>query len=285
MLGYDTLPSLPLSAGNAPVPHKTPFYTEKIRAACVAAGFSEVYTYAFGEKGDREIANPPASDKKFLRSCVLPGIGVALAQNISSADLLGLDRVRVFEMGNIFKKDEEVFALGIGIQSVRKEKDAVLAEEMDRVLHALAEFCPSIQKAAEIFPEKGKITARINLSKVFEESPAPTAYESFTALSSARYKAISPYPYIVRDVAVFVPGSVTADDVLKKILPHAGDLVVNHYLFDRFEKTFPDGVTKVSYGFRLIFQSNECTLTDDEVNKNMEAVTASLNSTLGWSVR
>lgn len=285
LLGYDTLPSTPLSPGPQPVPHKTPFYTEKIRHALVDAGFSEVYTYALTNKGDVELAHPPASDKVFLRSCVLPGINAALALNIPSADLLGLDRIRVFEMGTIFKKDEEIYALGIGIQSVRKEKDAILAQELDRALDALTVFCPTLKTSAEIFTEKGRVTARVNLSKVFTESPTPRVYESFTPFSSAQYQKISPYPYIVRDVAVFMPEGTTADVGWDVILPLAGDLVVHHYLFDRFEKTMPDGTKKVSYGFRLIFQAADRTLTDAEVASHMEKVTAALQAQEGWEVR
>src|SRR3989344_5356557 len=43
------------------------YYTTKIRNILVSHGFSEVYTYSFVEKGEIEIRNPLASDKKFLR--------------------------------------------------------------------------------------------------------------------------------------------------------------------------------------------------------------------------
>ena len=49
--------------------------------------------------------------------------------------------------------------------------------------------------------------------------------------------------------------------------------------FDVFKK---DG--KISYAFRLVFQSPERTLTDDEINKIMNAVTEELSSN-GFEVR
>ena len=47
----------------------------------------------------------------------------------------------------------------------------------------------------------------------------------------------------------------------------AGDLVVRLSLFDSFTKD-----ERTSYGFRLVFQSFERTLTDVEVNAQMESV-------------
>ncbi len=51
------------------------------------------------------------------------------------------------------------------------------------------------------------------------------------------------------------------------------------FLFDRFEKA-----DKVSLAFRLIFQSAERTLTDEEVNMLMEKVYAALKEK-GFEIR
>jgi phenylalanyl-tRNA synthetase beta subunit len=44
------------------------------------------------------------------------------------------------------------------------------------------------------------------------------------------------------------------------------------YKFDEFTKTLEDGSKKTSIAFRIIFQSYEKTLTDDEVEKEMQRV-------------
>ena len=82
-----------------------------------------------------------------------------------------------------------------------------------------------------------------------------------------------------RDIAVFVPESVSVDEVLKTIVDNAGDLCIKQYLFDEYHK---DG--KVSYAYRLIFQSFEKTLTDEEVNMVMDKVTEVVVGN-GWEVR
>ena len=59
----------------------------------------------------------------------------------------------------------------------------------------------------------------------------------------------------------------------------ANDLLVRHSLFDTFKK---DG--RISYAFRLIFQSMEKTLTDTEINAIMEKIGSDIK-VAGWEVR
>jgi phenylalanyl-tRNA synthetase beta subunit len=68
---------------------------------------------------------------------------------------------------------------------------------------------------------------------------------------------------------------------LKNILTEEGTslLIKEPYLFDSFSK---EGRT--SFAYRLVFQSYEKTLTDEEVNPIMDNVTKKISS-LGWEVR
>lgn len=94
-----------------------------------------------------------------------------------------------------------------------------------------------------------------------------------------QFRPFSPYPFIVRDVAFFVPIGMSAEraeDIIKG--ETRGKEVVRLRLFDSFEKTLPDGIRKSSYAFRLVFQSMKRTLTDAEVNTTMEGVYRVLRS-------
>ncbi len=57
-------------------------------------------------------------------------------------------------------------------------------------------------------------------------------------------------------------------------------MVVRIDLFDRFEKE-----EKVSYAFRLVFESLERTLSDTDLDPLMTRVTDALNGREGWQVR
>lgn len=94
-----------------------------------------------------------------------------------------------------------------------------------------------------------------------------------------QFKPFSMYPFIVRDVALFVSEGMDAERVQKVIEGETrGKEVVSIRLFDSFEKTLSDGSRKTSLAFRLVFQSMKKTLTDAEANAAMEAVYRVLKS-------
>ncbi len=89
----------------------------------------------------------------------------------------------------------------------------------------------------------------------------------------------SAYPFIVRDIALWTPSGTPAGDIESAIRNESGALLVRLDQFDRFEK---EG--RVSYAFRLVFQSFDRTLTDDEVNGVMAKITTALTAA-GYEVR
>jgi len=93
------------------------------------------------------------------------------------------------------------------------------------------------------------------------------------------YQPFSIYPFITRDIAFWAPAGTDVRLTKSNIQEQAGELLVRLDQFDQFEK---EG--RVSYAFRLVFQSTDRTLTDDEVNTIMDTISASLRSA-GYEVR
>lgn len=96
-------------------------------------------------------------------------------------------------------------------------------------------------------------------------------YEQLALSGATRYKTFSKYPYIVRDIALWVPKGTESVEVLESIKREAGELAQTVTLFDTFEKG-----GKVSLAYRIIFQSFERTLTEAEVNQIMANIGAIL---------
>src|SRR3989344_7507776 len=107
----------------------------------------------------------------------------------------------------------------------------------------------------------------------------PTKYENLPISETDRYQSFSRFPSITRDIALWVTAGTSSDEVQKVISESAGKLMVRLDLFDEFKKE-----TQVSYAFRLVFQSFEKTLTDNEANAAMEHVYEAVKSE-GWTVR
>ena len=98
--------------------------------------------------------------------------------------------------------------------------------------------------------------------------------------SEVVYEPFSIYPFVSRDIAVWMPEGATSDVLERIIYKEGGDLLKRVRLFDTFTK---DGRT--SYAYRLVFQSHERTLTDAEVNMVMDTIYAEAKAQQGWEIR
>ncbi len=278
--GYRSLASLPLDEGRTEVAvHPLYALSERIRHLLVGAGFSEVMTYTLREKGAVELTNALASDKNFVRDSLTPGIEEALARNSYYAPLLGREDISVFEIGVVatgltkdgFAQERTMLALGVSLTKKRKgvTADSVLAETLSLLSDELGVSLDA--KAAQGVVE-------IDLSELVSKLPTPESYPAAPPQTGS-YTPYSSYPFVLRDVAVWVPEGTTAGEVESTIREHAGMLLMRCDLFDEFSKE-----SRTSFAFHLVFQAPDRTLTDEEVGASMDALTT-VFARHAWEVR
>ena len=261
-------------------PLKAYYYSNALRDALASAGFSEVFTYSFQNDGVFAVENPIAEDKSFLRKDLAIGIKESLAFNARNVSLLALDNVKIFEIGKVFPGvmvEKLSCAVGVELTKAGKKKDVQTKEVLENARVVISETLG--------VPVEGSFTENIfefDLGAVLEKLPEPKVSESFRSINT-RYAKLSPYPFVLRDIALWVPEGVTSESVLEIITREAGELLRVKRLFDVFTKEFPEG-KKTSYAFNLVFQSFEKTLSDEEVNAIMERVTTKLVEQ-GYAVR
>ncbi|MEK7644699.1 MAG: phenylalanine--tRNA ligase subunit beta [Patescibacteria group bacterium] len=287
LYGYDKIPYTAPAKRPLATANKTFYYCEKIKNVLIAQGFSEVYGYALAAKGDFEVAKSLAADKGKLRTNLADGMAKSLEMNVRNADLLGLETVAIFEIGTVFSAAAETTSLGLAAQMVKKVKGKKSEDVLNNALEAIAGGLSITLPAAKVqVAATGGALLELNLTSLITTLPAPASYTDlgFTRAIDTKYKPFSAYPFITRDIALFVPAGTdeaavrtAIADLLKKI---AGNLVVKGPdCFDRFEK---DG--KLSLAYRMIFQSYEKTLSDEEVNAHMTALHEAVKAN-GWTVR
>jgi len=84
---------------------------------------------------------------------------------------------------------------------------------------------------------------------------------------NSKFKEVSKYPAIVRDIS-FVIKKDTSLNFIYEIVRHlGGDLVEELKKLDEYSDEEKFGPDKKSYTFRIVFRSNERTLTNEEINK------------------
>ena len=256
-------------AEKKPVVNKEVYYANKIRDLLVRAGFSEVMTYSLVNEGDVALLNPFASDKSHMRTTLKEGITQALEMGEKNKPLFGVDRVKLFEIGTVFTKDGEHTALALGIGG--KKTEGVLGEIQEAIAGIVGDIA--------IVSGEGGIFEINNISEFIEKLPEPEEYDIEKIDVSVTYQTPPSFPFVLRDIALWVPEEVESDKVHNVIKEIGGELLVRVDKFDEYAK---DG--RVSYAFHLVFQSYEKTLTDDEVNPFMSTIekTAGDNN---WEVR
>ncbi|MCU0660569.1 MAG: phenylalanine--tRNA ligase subunit beta [Candidatus Pacebacteria bacterium] len=280
LYGYENIPPIaPPKLPHALAPLKSIYYEEKIRDALVTEGYSEIFTYSFMKSGVLEIEKSLASDKNFLRAGLRSNMAEALEKNGYNADLLGLDDIKIFEIGKTFNADGEHTKVCVGVRKLKKQKGVTSKTILEEMLAKLPELDLSFS-----ITESGMDTiAEAELSVATLPEALSWGLKPYIQ-NTVAYKKISSYPFIVRDIAMFVPVDTSEDAIATVLRSEAGELLANLRLFDIFTKTFPDGTQKTSYGFRLVFQSYEKTLSDEEANAIMSGIHATV-VTKGWEVR
>ena len=280
MYGYenikDTVPTIDFN----PKIHSDWYYQRLVRTLLVEEGFSEIYTYTLVSSGDIEILKPLAEDKSFLRTDLASGVLMSIESNRRNSPLLGLGKLSVFELGRVFTSKKESTHLCVVISDTDSEKDDLkiaLSTLIDKTGKAL-----SLKIATDSVYDKGtnSVYAEIDLDELFGGvSHDIKTYSPIRYTLGSKYSEISNYPFVLRDIALWVShevGSASVEDIIRK---SSGDLLARSDLFDEFEK---DG--RVSYAFHLVFQSNEKTLTDEEVNSVMKEVEEALTDK-GYEIR
>ena len=79
------------------------------------------------------------------------------------------------------------------------------------------------------------------------------------------YKEVSKYPPITRDISFVVPKAFVPNNYFDLIREIGGELVEEVSLLDKYENDKKFGADKMSYTYRIIYRSNERTLTIDEI--------------------
>ncbi len=267
-----------------------------------------------------EVANALGRERSVLRQWLLPSI----LDNLSRNARYGATSIRLFEIGKTFRRDtsndsivSEHEHLAIAIAGIAVERHWLQHErkadlfDLKGLIDAILSWFGVQYQWAEIQPDTyqqwlqepilGIVVGATHIGYLAQfnavyvknfDLPDTTYIAEITldALYAAqqqrrwRYSPPSPYPEVVRDVAVVVEHRVPSATLEQAIVSSAGPLLRSVKPFDVF--VHPSlGEGKKSIAFRLTFSSPERTLTDDDVNAALAHVIDALASQFNAQLR
>jgi len=294
--GYDKIPPQDLSDINfTPKTLQITTCEQQLRIFLSEKGFSELMGYTFEEKGDIEVLKAMASDKNFLRTNLLNQAEHAMKQNLYFAPLYNRNEIMTFELGRVFPGGNEERHLVISLAYTSKKAKKAGGPTGDRInviIDALEkELGVTIKERAQ--SNDGHLEVRYDdwVSDTLDGVIANEESDDAKSLSNILgtydidnnhlhvFTPYSMYPFMTRDIALWVDATVSSDEIIDLIKENAGDLALRIDQFDRFEK---EG--RVSYAFRIIFQSMDKTLEESDITPIMKALEEKIKEK-GWEVR
>jgi phenylalanyl-tRNA synthetase beta chain len=296
-----------------------------VRAVLVGAGLGECITYAFSDPARAaalggppalKLLNPLSQDASALRAHPLEGLLGVVATNLRRQQ----PGVRVFEIGRTYEPSAtgdtstaEPRWAAIALAGARAEAawhTAPAAADVhdakglaELVLDAfgvtgtttrpggrLAGFEPdshaTLVAGSMVVAEVGEIAAAARAAFDIAVPVFAAALPLDGGLPLAphplRYQPLPRFPAIQRDMAFVLADPATgAAEVAAAIREHAGPLLRDVGVFDVFR--LPDGGRSVAY--RLTFQADDRTLTDEEINAVHARVAEAVSARFGITLR
>ena len=241
-------------------------------------GLNEVINSQFSginEKNCIVVDNPLDSNRKYIRT----NLKDSLLENLTFNEKRQKDSIKLFEISDIYLSD------GSG-QIEKKKMLGIIAS--GRIGYNRRDFSKKINKNFiqnifcdfdEKFVDEILNIARHNVdSKSKDEifylevelsrlAPYFKDYELSNETNKfVKYSDISEFPSSTRDLSVLVGRIEDIEKVSKIIDDYNASILVDRFLFDFYEN---QGKNEIKVAYRLIFQSKENTLSDKDVDKEM----------------
>ncbi len=299
-------------------------FIKDITSSLVGLGFCEAMNYSFSQIKELDklhlnykykIANPISKENEVLRPSLLP----CLLKNFNFNFGQATTDIKLFEIGKIFDDKGERKVLGILMSGpvwqpwwnwesnkINPVFDFYFASGIINNILPSKEFTIGENRTPEKYYHPGKTAAIVYHGKavgqfgvlrpdvIDEENAGEVIYAEIDIESIEKnyksklqpYEHVGNFPAVKRDISVVGEKSVKFEKI-EKIFKHImkdGNILKDYSLFSVYENE-KLGAGKISYSFRLFYRDNEKTLTDAQVNTDMQKLLDRLAKEVGFTLR
>lgn len=274
-IGYDNIAPVDI---NIPIRDRSysPNNVKSIKSFLIKNGFNEIINSPFvdsASEGVISIDNPLDSNKSFLRT----NLQKSLVDNLLYNERRQKDCIKLFEISDLYSIS--------GSKIIKRKKLGLIAS--GRVDKNYEDFSKKINKAyilsifQKVIPEdqinieiisRDKLDTKLKNEIVYFEVDIENIKldDNFDTIiqtdfsKSIKYKQISDYPTSTRDLSFSVKDYPKSKILEKTIQDFKHNLLKETFIFDYYKNEKKE---EIKIGFRFIFQSNDKTIKDEEVDK------------------
>ncbi len=292
----------------------------QLRKSMVDRGYFEAITYSFVDPAwqavldpDNEavkLANPLSSEMSVMRTSIWPGLLQAVRHNLNRQQ----NRVRLFETGQVFLQGDNQLA------QVDRISGAIcgwIIEEQWAESSRAVDFYDLKSDVESLFGAEAAIEYRAETHPALHPGQSAAVYKDGNAigwigalhpqasaeldLSSSVYifeldleavqqshlpsfRPLSKFPEVRRDLAILIDENISAQSIEDCIRESCSEILQEVRLFDIYTgKGVDKGLKSVAFG--LILQDFSRTLTDQEIDSEIESVVNALNQNFAATLR
>jgi phenylalanyl-tRNA synthetase beta chain len=291
-----------------------------LRRELVALGLNEGRTSVLISRSDLarangavELRNPLTEDHVALRTSLVPGLLGSVARNARA----GAERIALFEIGNVFAaataEQRRTIAIALSGNLVARQSwrggenrrfdffdlkgvvEALFATGEDVVYRRVAQsgfaLAAEISFAGKTIGTIGQLVA--TEAKALDANAAVLVGEIDVAelarmrQTAAKFTGMERYPAVRRDVAMFVPETVTHEEISRVISSANEPLLERWELFDLFSEkdNAPSESARKSLAYSLTYRDKNRTLTSEEVSAAHARIRERLRKEIGAQLR
>ncbi|MGE5170250.1 MAG: phenylalanine--tRNA ligase subunit beta [Rudaea sp.] len=316
--GYHTIPAAPRPHVQTMLPDpESRRDAAAIKRRLVDRDWQEVVTFSFVASDDERaldpesrpiaVLNPIAAQRDVMRTTLLPGLIETLRTNLKR----NLPRVRVFEVGRVFARDDlaqplrigglahgpanpEQWGLPLRLVDIFDVKGDLAALASPLVLTTTARAKPWLHpgRSAEVQID-GNVAGWLGelhprLARHFELPAPPTVFEvdlaALTRAPTPRAHPVSRLPAIRRDLAIVINENIEVASILNAIRELSVPEIEALDVFDVYRgPELPNG--RKSVAILVLMRHTERTLTEVDGERVMATLLATLHTRFGATLR
>ena len=292
----------------------------QIRNKMIDLGLNETLSYVLTSEADSKMFTTNDSEKVMLldplsedRNTLRQSLAVSLYRIYEYNKARNNKDVSIFEMGKVFEKIGEEYKetmmlsalmtgeyyLGLNKKQVNFYMIKGVAEEMLDYLGYAGRYSfvqDETKLPKEMHPGQSAVISVNNdvvgiIGKVHPKVSKEDVYileinlDKLLAkkVGKMKYKEISKFPTIKKDLAVIMPKNMTAAEVGMKIKKSAGSNLESYEVFDMYTGAgIDEGMKSIAYS--LTFGKMDRTLTDEEINQALDKIIKDLEK-VGITIR